>query len=225
MARIAGLYVIIDPAACRGRDPVTVAAAALDGGASVLQWRDKLRDKGEQLPDAAAIFDLCRDHDAILIVNDHADLALALVADDADRQRAAGAAIGVHVGQKDLPLAAVRRIVPASFAVGVSTNDPDEARAAIDGGATYVAVGDLFGTATKDGTRAASPERLAEVKAAVPLPVVGIGGINLRNVERVAAAGADAIAVISAVCAADDPRKASRDLLAAFEAARRWAGG
>ena len=212
MARIAGLYVIIDPAACRGRNPVDVAAAALEGGASVIQWRDKLRNKGEQLPDAAAIYDLCIDHDAAFIVNDHADLALVL-----DPRHKLVGALGVHLGQTDLPLDAVKLIVPGSFIVGVSTNNPDEARAAEAGGAAYVAVGDLFGTATKEGTRAASPQRLAEVRAAVRLPVVGIGGINLTNVLEVAAAGANAIAVISAVCAADDPKAAARDLLAAFE--------
>src|SRR5262245_50326488 len=140
MARTGGLYVLIDPAACRGRDPVAVGRAALEGGASMLQWRDKLRDKGEQLPDARALYDLCRDHDAVFIVNDHADLALALDADAGLPQRGA---IGVHVGQTDLPLDAVIRIVPSHFVIGVSTNNPVEAVTAEATGANYVAVGDI----------------------------------------------------------------------------------
>jgi thiamine-phosphate pyrophosphorylase len=212
VARIGGLYVIIDPAACVGRSPVDVARAALAGGASMLQWRDKARDKGEQLADLRAIYRLCFDRDAILIVNDHADLALVL--DDASSRRGL---LGVHVGQKDLPLVEVRRIVPPDFVVGVSTNNPEEAQQAEREGAGYVAVGDIFGTTAKQGTRPASPQRLAQVKAAVKVPVIGIGGINKGNVAQVMAAGADGVAVISAVCAAPDPEAAARDLLAAME--------
>jgi thiamine-phosphate pyrophosphorylase len=211
VAKIGGLYVLIDPAACGGRSPVEVSRAALAGGASMLQWRDKLRDKGEQLADVRAIYRLCLDHDAFLIVNDHADLALVL--EDASAPRGL---LGVHVGQKDLPLTEVRRIVPRDFVVGVSTNNPDEALQAERDGASYVAVGDIFGTTAKLGTRPASPERLAQVRAAVHVPVIGIGGINAGNVAQVMAAGADGVAVISAVCATRDPEAAARELLAAM---------
>ncbi len=212
MAKIGGLYVLIDPAACGGRSPVDVARAALAGGASMLQWRDKARDKGEQLPDLRAVYRLCIEHDAILVVNDHADLALVL--DDASAPRGL---LGVHVGQKDLPLTGVRRIVPRDFVVGVSTNNPDEALQAERDGASYVAVGDIFGTTAKEGTRRASPERLAEVKRAVgSVPVIGIGGINRGNLGEVIAAGADGIAVISAICGADDPEAAARELVEAM---------
>jgi thiamine-phosphate pyrophosphorylase len=216
MPEIGGLYVLIDPAACKGRDPVAIAEAALKGGASMLQWRDKLRDKGEQLAEARAIYALCRERDVVFIANDHADLALALGMTVAPQ-----GSIGVHVGQKDLPLADVRRLVPATYIVGVSTNNLDEARRARSGGASYVAVGDLFGTATKEGTRLASPARLAEVKAAVRVPVIGIGGINRDNIAEAMAAGADGVAVISAVCGAQDPQSAARELVEAIRAARR----
>jgi thiamine-phosphate diphosphorylase len=211
VAKIGGLYVLVDPAACRGRPPVDVARAALGGGASMLQWRDKARDKGEQLPDLRAVYRLCVEHGSILIVNDHADLALVL--DDAAAPRGL---LGVHVGQKDLPLTDVRRIVPPDFVVGVSTNNPEEALLAERDGASYVAVGDIFGTTAKQGTRRASPERLAQVKAAVHLPVIGIGGINAGNVREVMAAGADGVAVISAVCGATDPEAAAQELVAAM---------
>jgi thiamine-phosphate pyrophosphorylase len=213
---IGGLYVIIDPAACRGRHPVEVGRAALAGGASMLQWRDKVRDKGEQLPDARALYQACVEHDAVFVVNDHADLALVLAGGGSARQ----GVIGVHVGQKDLPVVEVRRIVPSHFVVGVSTNMPDEAVEAERRGASYVAVGDVFGTSTKTGTRPASPARVSEIVAAVSLPVIGIGGINKENVAEVIAAGARGVAVISAVCSADDPEVAARELLAAMAGAR-----
>jgi thiamine-phosphate diphosphorylase len=202
---IAGLYVIVDPDACAGRDTVAVARLALEGGARVVQWRDKRRDKGDQLAEARAIAALCREHAAAFIVNDHADLALACGAD------------GVHLGQHVLPIDAVRPIVGPDAIIGVSTNNADEARAAA-AGADYVAVGAIFATATKAVTRAANLERLREVKAAVRVPVVAIGGINATNIALVVAAGADAAAVISAVCGAEDVRAAAAGLAGAFDA-------
>ena len=220
MAKIGGLYVIIDPAACLGRDPVAVGLAALAGGATMLQWRDKQRDKGEQLAQARALYLLCQEHDAVFVVNDHADLALVLasggVPPSGPSIGSGRGAIGVHVGQRDLPPADVRAIVPPYFVVGVSTNDVGEALAAERAGASYVAVGDIFGTSAKAGTRPASPQRLAQVKAAVRLPVIAIGGITKENVGEVLAAGADGIAVISAVCAAPDPEAAARELAQAI---------
>ncbi len=114
----------------------------------------------------------------------------------------------------------MRAIVPPHYLVGVSTNNAAEAIAAAAAGAAYVAVGDIFGTAAKQGTRPASPARITEVKAAVGLPVVAIGGINKANLAQVVAAGADAVAVISAVCGADDPRAAAAELVEAIAAAK-----
>ena len=122
----------------------------------------------------------------------------------------------MHVGQKDLPVAAVRRIVPADWIVGASTNNVEEARQAVADGATYVSVGNLFGTTSKDDTRPATLEMLHAVKAAVSVPVCAIGGINESNIRSVIDAGADMASVISAVVAADDPRKPRRRLAAAF---------
>ncbi len=202
--RIRGLYVIIDPQQTRGRDPVEVARLTLAGGARILQWRDKTRDKGDQLPDAQAIRDLCRAYNALFFVNDHVDLALALAAD------------GAHLGRRDLPLSLVRPWLPARFLLGASTNTVEEARQAEREGAAYVAVGSIFPTATKEDTRPAGLERLREVKAAVSLPLVAIGGIGDENVDAVIAAGADAVAVISAVCAAEDVEGAARRLASRF---------
>ena len=202
---IHGLYVIIDPDACAGRDAVYVARLALEGGASILQWRDKRRDKGDQLPDAQAVRELCHEREALFIANDHVDLALALDAD------------GVHLGQRDLPVSAARKLAPPGFIVGVSTNNVDEARQAQRDGASYTAVGSIFLSNSKGVTRPASTERLREVKAAADLPVVAIGGINSGNIDEVLATGADAVAVISAVCAADDVRAVAQELAARFK--------
>lgn len=201
---ISGLYVIIDPDACRGRSPAEIARMALAGGASIVQWRDKRRDAADQLADARAIVALCRQHGAIFIANDYPDLAVASGAD------------GVHLGQQDLPIDAVRSIVGDAMIIGVSTNNADEARRAEAAGAGYVAVGAIFPTFTKEVTRAASLDRLREVKAAVRVPVVAIGGIDASNIASVVAAGADAVAAISAVCGADDPQAAAAELAAAF---------
>ena len=144
-AEIRGLYVIVDPQQTRGRDPVDVARLALAGGARIIQWRDKTRDKGEQLPQAQAIRDLCRERGALFFVNDHVDLALALSAD------------GAHLGQRDLPPSLVRPWLPAGFLLGVSSNTVDEARRAEREGADYVGVGAIFPTAEQERHASGEP--------------------------------------------------------------------
>ena len=199
-----GLYVIIDPALAGGRDLLRVAREAIAGGAALVQWRDKTREKGLQLAEVRALAEICGGAGVPLIVNDHVDLALAAEAD------------GVHVGQRDLPVSVVRRLVPGGWIVGASTNNAGEARAAEADGADYVSVGNLFGTTSKDDTRPATLDTLREVKAAVRVPVCAIGGIDETNIAGVVAAGADMASVISAVIAAGDPRAAARRLANAF---------
>jgi len=166
--------------------------------------RDKTREKGLQLPVAESLARICRKAGVPFILNDHVDLALAVSAD------------GVHVGQKDLPVAIVRRLVGPDMFIGASTNNPDEARRAEADGADYVSVGRLYETGSKTDTRPTTTDTIRAVKAAVPVPVCAIGGINASNVDAVIAAGADMVAVISAVCAASDPREAARQLAAHF---------
>ncbi len=199
-----GLYVIVDPAIAGGRDLTHIAREAIAGGAALLQWRDKTREKGSQLPELRALTDVCRGAGVPLIVNDHVDLALAVGAN------------GVHVGQLDLPVSVVRRLVPDGWIVGASTNDAGEARAAEADGADYASVGNLFGTTSKIDTRPATLDTLREVKAAVAVPVCAIGGIDDTNIAEVISAGTDMAAVISAVIAADDPRVATKRLADVF---------
>jgi thiamine-phosphate pyrophosphorylase len=203
-----GLYVILDPAVAGERDLSSTAAEAIAGGARLIQWRDKTREKGLQLPVAEALAALCRETRVPLIINDDVDLALVVGAD------------GVHLGQKDLPVAAVRRIVPEQWLVGASTNNVDEARQAVADGASYVSVGNLFGTTSKVDTRPATLEMLQAVKSAVRVPVCAIGGINAANIRSVVDTGADMAAVISAIMLADDPRQAAQEMAAAFEGGR-----
>ena len=195
---------IIDPAVCGGRDELSVAREALAGGAQLLQLRDKVREKGLQLPVAEGLRRLCAETGALFIVNDHVDLALAVGAD------------GVHVGQKDLPVTVVRRLMGPGAVIGCSTNNAEEARRAEADGADYVSVGRLFETGSKGDTRPATLATLRSVKAAVGVPVCAIGGINESNIDAVIATGAEMAAVIAAVTGAAEVREAARRLAGRF---------
>ena len=205
--KVRGLYVIVDPEATRGRDAVDVAAAALRGGTSVIQLRDKTRDKGEVLQIARTIRELCDEHDALFIVNDDADIAY--LSD----------AHGLHVGQTDLPVAEARRVLSPEQIIGRSNNGVEESLESVGQGADYVAVGAIYATTTmgKSGRTALGPEMIGRVKAAVSAPVVAIGGINAGNIADVARAGADCICVVSAVTFVDDVEGAAARLVALIE--------
>ena len=202
--KMRGLYVIVDPDATRGRDVVAVAEAALRGGASVIQLRDKTRDKGEVLEVARAIKSLCDKYDGLFIVNDDADIAYL------------SEAHGLHVGQADLPVREARRVLSPTQIVGRSNNGTTEAQESEGQGADYLAVGAVFPTTTmgKSGRAALGPEMIRSVKQAVSAPIVAIGGINATNIADVARAGADCICVVSAVTYADDLEAAARELVA-----------
>ncbi|HXG36805.1 MAG TPA: thiamine phosphate synthase [Dehalococcoidia bacterium] len=203
--KLRGLYLLADPAATAGRDLAEVVAAGLRGGVRLIQLRDKDSPKGAQFRLARRLLELCRQSGALFLINDHVDLALAVGAD------------GVHLGQQDLPVAVVRRLVPRDFVVGCSTNNVKEALDAQAAGASYVSVGRLFPTGSKRDTRPATLETLRQVKEAVSLPVCAIGGIDESNIEAVLAAGADMAAVIAAVMSAEDPEAAARRLSQRFK--------
>ena len=203
--KISGLYVIVDALVAGDRDLVELTQAALRGGARVIQLRDKLSDKGDVLPVARRIRDLCDRHDAVFIMNDHADLAVACDAH------------GLHLGQHDLPVAEARAILKPYQIIGTSNALVEEAAESERQGVDYLAVGAMFPTDTKERTRPAGLSTLSAVKATASLPVVAIGGINLGNVSQVVRAGADAVCVISAVVGAADPEAAARELVAAMQ--------
>ena len=209
-SRIRGLYVIIDPEVTGGRDPLDIARAAVNGGARMLQLRDKLRDKGEQLPLGTALRDLCAANDALLIINDHADLAAALGPEH----------VGLHVGQTDLPVAEARKILAPGQVLGRSNREIELIVESQQMGADHVAFGAMYTTTTKQVTRAPQgPERLKQARAAARVPLVAIGGITAENVAPVVEAGADAICVTAAVGSASNPEAAAAQLTDAIRAA------
>lgn len=196
------LYAILDRSVARGRDLPGLLDAVLAGGCRLVQLREKTMPLGDLLPLARSLARRCREVGALLIINDRADLALAAGAD------------GLHVGQDDLPARQARGLLRSGMILGVSTHDPEQARRAVADGADYVAVGSIFPTTTKAGFQLVGPELIRRVRPEVPVPLVGIGGITVENAPSVLGAGADAVAVISALCAAPDPEAATRALLA-----------
>ncbi|MBM3924848.1 MAG: thiamine phosphate synthase [SAR202 cluster bacterium] len=202
-----GLYVIIDPQATAGRDPLHVTRDALDGGARMVQLRDKARDKGQSLPLARAMKQLCDEKDALFIVNDHADIT------------ALCDAHGVHLGLTDLPVAEARKALHPHQLIGRSNHHLEEALEASQAGADYIAVGAMFPTSSKDQPIVGGPMLLKKVKGSVDVPVVAIGGITAERVAEVVRAGADALCVISAVGLAPSPRDAAARLVESIRAA------
>jgi thiamine-phosphate pyrophosphorylase len=206
--RLSGLYAIIDSQKLGGRRHLDVAGQLVRGGAKAVQLRYKGDDRDELLSIAQQLKSLCYENKVLFIVNDYLDIALAVGAD------------GLHLGQKDLPIKEARRLLPIDMLLGVSVTTVEQAKAAEGGGADYIAVGSMYPTSSKETAKVVGPERLREVRGAVSLPLVAIGGINRDNAGEVAAAGADGVAVISAILGAEDMEGAARQLVKAFEAGK-----
>ncbi len=184
--RLSGFYFITDSGLTSGGVPGDVAAA-IAGGAALVQYREKLRAFDERLAEARELAGLCRAAGVPLIVND--DIALA---------REAGAD-GVHLGQGDAPPAEAREALGAGAIIGVSVGTPEEAREAERAGANYVAASPVFATTTKlDAGPGVGLEGLRVIRAATGLPLAAIGGLTLGGLPDVIAAGADLICAISA---------------------------
>jgi thiamine-phosphate pyrophosphorylase len=207
LKRLAGLYVIIDIAFLKGRNLASVAEQAIRGGAKVIQLRDKDRNVREFLNSAIELRVICVEHNVLFIVNDSLEVALASEAD------------GLHVGQDDLPVDIARRLLPIDKILGCSARNLDEAKKAKSEGADYLGIGAIYTTTSKDIAEAIGPDTLREIRRALDLPLVAIGGINQTNLKAVMKAGADAAAVISAVMGADDVEKATRQLVQIIEGA------
>jgi thiamine-phosphate pyrophosphorylase len=200
--------VILDRVAARGRDLDEILAATLEGGCHMVQLREKEWPSGRLLPLAERLGGRCRRAGVTFIVNDRVDLAVAVGAD------------GVHLGQDDLPPRAARPLLRPGMILGRSTHTLVQATRARDEAVDYVAVGSMFETATKPDFELAGPDLLRRIRPLTPQPLVGIGGITHANVGDVIRAGADGVAVISAVCGDPDPAAATRRLLAAIREAR-----
>ena len=204
--KLHGLYVITDVTLCAGRTHADIARAALDGGARIVQMRDKTASDREFYAQALALRKMTFDAGALFFVNDRVDVAAAVRAD------------GVNVGQTDLPVAAVRAVVGPRMLVGVSAGSIDEARQAEMEGASYVGFGPVFDTATKsDAGPAIGLDALRQVCRLLDAPVVAIGGIGPGNIGAVAKCGAACAAVVSAVVCADDMARAAAELVTEFD--------
>ena len=202
------LYVILDRAVAAGRDIGELLDAVIAGGPRMVQLREKTWPSGQLLPLAERLRARCRQAGVTFVMNDRVDLAVVLEAD------------GVHLGQDDLPPRLARPLLRPGMILGVSTHSVEQARRAQTDGADYVAVGAMFPTQTKPDFELVGPALVRAVRPEVRVPLVGIGGITPQNAGEVIRAGADGVAVISAVCAAPDPAAASAHFLEAIRRAR-----
>lgn len=196
------LYLVTDPVLCGPRGVVETCRLALEAGVRTVQLRDKNTSTRDMLRVAGQLMQLCSDAGALFVVNDRVDVALAC------------GAHGVHLGQEDMPVSTARKLMGDNAVVGVSVRTAAEARAARDGGADYLGANLVFATETKkDLGTPLGLSGLSRLKAATSLPLVAIGGIKASNAGKVRRAGADGIAVVSAVMAAHDVPGAVTDLL------------
>ena len=195
------LCLVTDEKACKGRPLPEVVAAAVKGGVSIVQLREKDLESRPFLRRAEILMEILAPQGIPLIINDRVDIALAISAD------------GVHVGQKDMPIPQVRDLLSPYSIVGLSIETPTQGQSANSLETTYYGVGPIFSTPTKpDAAPAMGLEGLQELRTQTRRPLMAIGGINLDNVREVIQAGADGIAVVSAICSAEDPEAMARNL-------------
>lgn len=199
------LYAVSDSSYLQGRTLAQAVREAIEGGATIVQYREKKKSPEEMLAEASALRAVCRDCGIPFIVNDSVELAQAVDAD------------GVHLGLEDGSLERARQILGEGKIIGASAHNPREARAAQAQGADYLGCGAVFGSATKTNVQAISPEILREVTQAVTIPVVAIGGITRENIRLLRGCGLSGVAVVSALFAQPDIPAAARELLALAE--------
>jgi thiamine-phosphate pyrophosphorylase len=208
-ALLRGLYLILDPIVAGSLSLTDLVKTALATGVRLFQLRKKTPHAGEFYDLAVQCCELVRASGGTFIVNDRVDVAQAVGAD------------GVHLGQEDLPLADARAILGPDKLIGISTHNLKQALEADAGGADYIGFGPIFPTTTKEHPApVVGIAGLREVRVKVRLPIVAIGGIKAKNVREVVAAGADCVAVISAVLAAPDPHAALAELVKVIRQAK-----
>lgn len=194
--RLGGICFITDRKYCN-LSIYDMTAVVLKAGIGFIQYRDKDGTRRRIYEEALKLRELTRRFNATFIINDYADIALAVDAE------------GVHLGQEDLPLKEARRLMGGKI-IGISTHDLVQAKEAEKGGADYIGFGPVFHTSTKDAGRPRGVDNLRIIKQNVSVPVVAIGGINIENMEAVLKAGADAAAVATAICKGDTAENAKR---------------
>ena len=194
------LYAVTDSHWLNGRTLHSVVKESLEGGVTFVQLREKQLDEARFMEEAKDLQVLCREYNVPFIINDNVDIALAMDAD------------GVHVGQSDMEAGKVREKLGPDKIIGVSCKTVEQALLAKKHGADYLGVGAMYPTGTKKDATAVTPEALSEICQAVDIPVVAIGGINKNRLEPIKGTGVDGVAVVSAIFAAEDIEKATREL-------------
>lgn len=194
------LYAVTDRRWLQGRSLAEDVAEALKGGATCLQLREKGRSCQDLLPEALQLKELCRQYDVPLLIDDNLELALACEAD------------GLHIGQNDMPAGQARKLLGPGKILGVSSQTVRQAQAAARAGADYLGVGAVFPTGTKEDAHPVTLGTLQAITAAVDLPVVAIGGITAGNLPHLGQSGIAGVAVVSALFAQPDIRKAAAGL-------------
>ena len=194
------LYLITDRRSLRGRALLDGVEAAVQGGVTLVQLREKDISGYDYFEIAKKLKEMLNRYGVPLIINDRIDIALAVGAD------------GVHLGPEDIPVLSARKLMGPGSIIGASANCINEASSFQSQGADYLGVGALFPTATKNNTEHVSLEELRSIKAAVSIPMVGIGGVNIGNAHEVKAAGVDGIAVSSAILGSKDIYMAAKSL-------------
>jgi thiamine-phosphate pyrophosphorylase len=203
------LYLVTDRGLSHGRSTRDIVEATIRGGVTCVQLREKTAATREFIHEALGIKDLLASRKVPLIINDRLDVALAVGAE------------GVHLGQKDMSLEMARDIAGDRMIIGISVESVQDAAAAEKGGADYLGVSPVYTTPTKTDTAPAlGLQGLAEIRRAVKLPLVAIGGVNPDNAAAVIRSGADGVAVVSAIVSAEDPERAARQLKRVIEEAR-----
>ncbi|WP_043775289.1 thiamine phosphate synthase [Desulfomicrobium escambiense] len=210
LIRQGGIYGLTAEKFSLGRSNTDVVRAMLDAGVRIIQYREKTKKMGAKYVECLALRAMTRQAGAAFIVNDDIDLALLVDAD------------GVHVGQEDLPVAAVRSLVGEGRAIGLSTHSPEQARAAVAAGADYIGVGPIYATQTKDDVCApVGLSYLDFVVREIDLPFVAIGGIKERNLAEVAGRGARCPALVTEIVGVPDMRTKVAALQRILGAARK----
>lgn len=195
------LYLCTDRHTNGKLDFLQTVEQAMQGGCSVVQLREKECATRELYQQAADVKALTDQYNIPLIINDRIDVCMAVNAD------------GVHLGQEDMPVKEARKILGDEKIIGVSAHNLEEALQAWKEGADYLGVGAIFGTKTKKNTVDTSIETLREICLQVPIPVVAIGGISIENLVQLKHTGIDGVAVVSAIMAAAEPKRAAAELL------------
>ncbi len=188
------IYLVTDDGCLQGRALIDCVREALEGGVTLVQYRAKTASSAEMYAEALQLKALCDSFNVPLIINDRLDIAMAV------------GAVGVHLGQDDLPCAAARKLLGEDYIIGVSAHNPAEAKAALQSGADYLGCGAVFGTATKADVKKLGTDGLAAICREKGLPIVGIGGVTADNYREVRAAGADGAAIVSGILAQPDIR-------------------